>query len=193
MTRLWTAIGDSFTHGTGDTHGGWIHRAFIELEHRDRVDRIDNRSAPGLLIEPVIDGQTLNIEPSTVISVIAGANDIMQPVCDLDELLRHVDQLIAVARPHTNTVVVSTCPDFTLPRTTTSKRLRGRIERLNDHVRTVAADDDQIVVIDANTILTEPGDWADDHVHPNPTGHHKLATATVDAIGRRLDVTCEST
>lgn len=182
MTRVWTAIGDSFTHGTGDTEGGWTHRTYRELQRRRLIDDIDSRSAPGLLIDTVIDKQTDRIAPSVVISAIAGANDIMQPHCDLDALLANVDRLLELAGPHGQLTVTTTCPDFTIPRSTTSQRLRERIVRLNDHVRTIAAADPKIVLVDAHTILTDPADWSNDQVHPNPPGHTKLAGAAVEQI-----------
>jgi len=61
--------------------------------------------------------------------------------------------------PHGQLIVTTTCPDFTIPRSTTSQRLRERIVRLSDHVRTIDAADPKIVLVDAHTILTGSADW----------------------------------
>lgn len=162
-TGHWIAVGDSFTAGTGDDRGGWIRRTADELIEEGLLATFDNHARPGLVIDEVIEQQVPHLVPTTVVSAIAGANDIIRPKTDLAELTGSVDRLFRAALDHAEHVVTSTCPDFNVTRTRRSSVVDERVGFLNDIVAAVhQAEGDRLIVIDANDVLRDPNRWADD-------------------------------
>jgi lysophospholipase L1-like esterase len=185
--RTWIALGDSFTFGTGDNQGGWIARTHAALARRHEIDELVLFAQPGVDIQSVLTDQAPRLEPCTIASVIAGANDILRPHPDLDLLDQQIDRLLDLALVHAETVLTTTCPDFCLPRAHPTKRLIDRIRRLNDHVARRADGNDRLVVVDAFGILNARALWSHDRIHPNPDGHATLADAAEHQILRHLD------
>lgn len=69
------------------------------------------------MIDEVIEQQVPHLVPTTVVSAIAGANDIIRPKTDLAELTlrRSVDRLLRAALDHAEHVLTTTCPNFNVP------------------------------------------------------------------------------
>jgi lysophospholipase L1-like esterase len=185
----WIALGDSFTAGTGDDRGGWIRRAHAVLAGTHRLDELVLLAEPGVSIGSVLREQAPRLEPCRIVSVIAGANDILRPHPDLDRLDQQIHELLDLALAHAEMVLTTTCPNFCLPRAHPSRKLRDRIHRLNEHVARRAASDHRLVVVDAYVILSERELWSHDKIHPNPGGHARLADAAQRQLARRLDRT----
>jgi lysophospholipase L1-like esterase len=185
--RTWIALGDSFTAGTGDDRGGWITRTHEALAGHGRVDELVLLAEPGVAIGSVLADQAPRLEPCTIVSVIAGANDILRPHPDLVLLHQQIDQLLDVALMSAEIVLTTTCPDFCLPRAHPSTKLRDRIKSLNEDVAQRADADERLVVVDAFGILSERELWSNDRIHPNPLGHAALAEAAQRQVLHRLD------
>jgi lysophospholipase L1-like esterase len=188
-SRTWIALGDSFTAGTGDDRGGWIKRAHAALAGANQLDELVLLAEPGVSIGSVLSEQARRLEPCRVVSVIAGANDILRPHPDLELLDQQIDELLDLALANAEMVLTTTCPNFCLPRALPSRKLHDRILRLNEHVARRAELDDRLVVVDAYVILSERDQWSDDKLHPNPGGHARLADATQRQLSRRLERT----
>lgn len=173
--RRWIAVGDSFTAGTGDDEGGWVRRTFAAIADRRGLTELDLRAVEGVVLAHVVDEQSRADDEAHIISVIAGANDIMRPHYDAEETVRLIDRLFTWAVDRADVVVTSTCPDFSVPRGRATARIGSRVAIINDLVWQWAARCDRIVVVDAFTLLDEPALWSSDRIHPSPDGHRLLA------------------
>jgi lysophospholipase L1-like esterase len=96
MSRLFVAIGDSFTEGVGDWEPrlpngvrGWADRVAKQLSKEDAQWRYANLGIRSRRLDKIIEEQ---IEPALamnpdVISFYAGGNDILEFRKDLDKVL----------------------------------------------------------------------------------------------------------
>lgn len=188
----WTAIGDSFTEGTCDAPGmgGWVARAAQLLSEAGSEVRLANLAVHGAPIDSVLADQAAELPSrASIVSAIAGANDLLQLRLSVTKLRGSVFELIDRAAASGDLVLTSTCPDFFRQRFGPGSRLSHRVGILNDMVHeAVQGREDQIVVLDTYEILQSPVLWAADNVHPNELGHATLAEAAADLLGNRLRV-----
>jgi lysophospholipase L1-like esterase len=186
--QMWIAIGDSFTAGTGDDdHGGWIARTYDGVAGTASLNRFVNLAQRGVDVATVLAEQAPRLRRCTIVSAIAGANDLMRPRVDRDLLKAQLDLLVETALGSGTTVLTCTCPDFCVPRQRKSPRLLSLVAWMNDHVRRRASLDERIVVVPAFEVLQDPNLWAEDNLHPNPRGHAELARAAQKELSGRLD------
>lgn len=182
--RTWLAVGDSFTFGTGDDSGGWVRRTFERVAGPLSLGTLENRAVEGAVIGEVRTLQTRADDRGAIVSAVAGANDIMRPHFDLDVVLGQVDHLLEWGHGAADLFVTTTCPNFEVPRQRTMVRLRRRVDAVNERVRAWAGDRDDVVVIDAFTLLDSPELWSADLIHPSPAGHRRLADAAVASLAQ---------
>jgi lysophospholipase L1-like esterase len=186
----WVALGDSFTTGVGDLpgHGGWVARSADALVDEGTIDGLDNLAVPGVRIESVLADQAPAVTGQhTLVSAIAGANDVLHFGLDIDVLAARTAALVRLARRHGRRVLVSTCPDFFAHRFGPGSKLSWRVDRLNQQVHAeVAAAGGQVVAVDTHAVLRDRALWDDDGVHPNPAGHEALADAALAVLRAAL-------
>jgi lysophospholipase L1-like esterase len=180
----WIAIGDSFTAGTGDDEGGWIHRTFVTSATRLKLADLVNLAVPYLKLDEIIATQLPRLRRARVVSVIAGANDILAHRVDLPEVSAKIHLLLDAALMHGDVVLSCTCPDFSAPRARPSTMLSNRIEAINGVLRARIATEPRLRVVDAKSLLNDLALWDEDKIHPNPRGHHELAELAVAELLR---------
>lgn len=182
--RTWLAVGDSFTAGTGDDDdgGGWVRRTYAAISEGAGLHALDLRAVEGATVAEVWEHQVRPDDSATIVSVIAGANDIMRPHVDTDQLVAQLDKLLGWADTCADLVVSATCPDFGVPRGRSVPRIRRRVDLINDHMLAWADRRGSVIVIDTLELLDTPGLWAPDRIHPSPAGHRLLAEHAIAAL-----------
>lgn len=192
----YVALGDSFTEGVGDhdperPNGvrGWADRVAEVLGERDPGFAYANLAIRGRKLAPILDEQVepaLALEPDLV-TVYAGANDIMRPSVDLDALLVSYEEMIARLRTGGAEVLVWTSADP--GGSATYKLVRDRFRRYSEGVREIAARQGARVLDYWH--LSEYADWRmwdADRMHMGPAGHQRMAIEVLDTLGIAHDL-----
>ncbi|MEO9321912.1 SGNH/GDSL hydrolase family protein [Nocardioides sp. C4-1] len=189
--RRYVALGDSFTEGVGDVDPtrpngvrGWADRV-AEVLGRDVPDfgyanlAIRGRKIRGILAEQV--EPALALEPDLV-TVYAGANDILRPQVDLDDLAEAYGAAIGRFADAGARVLVWTA--FDPGGSATYRLLRGRFALYNELVREIA-DRHGADIVDYWRMreYRDWGYWDPDRMHMGPAGHQHMATAVLDTLG----------
>lgn len=158
---------------------GWADRFAAGLDRSSPGLLYANLAIRGRCIAPIRDEQlepALALQPDLV-SVLAGANDMIRPGFDLDSTLEVMDGMQAAFRTAGATVMTITYPEPSgLGR---SARLLGdRSRAFNQGLRDVAKRNGALL-LDLETIpaTTDPRLWCHDRLHLNPEGHSRLARA----------------
>ena len=193
--QRYVAIGDSFTEGVGDPDParpnglrGWADRV-AEALARDALSSgvdfgyanlaIRGRKLPGILDEQL--EPALALEPDLV-TVYAGANDILRPKVDIDGIVERYDAALGRLAATGARLLVFTA--FDPGGSAIYRPLRGRFALYNELVRTSARAHDATVV-DFWT-MREYRDWRywdPDRMHLGPAGHQRMATEVLDTLG----------
>jgi lysophospholipase L1-like esterase len=197
----YVALGDSFTEGIGDPDPsrpnglrGWADRVAEALGARAAEAGADfgyaNLAIRGRKLLPILAEQVepaLALQPDLV-TVYAGANDILRPRVDIDTLARRYDE--AVARLAGTGATVGLFTAFDPGAEGLFARLRGRFALYNERVREIA-DRHGAVVLDSWRMRPERPEtmWAEDRLHLGPAGHQVVAIAVLDALGVPHDLT----
>lgn len=186
----WTAIGDSLTEGTCDAPGmgGWVSRTVDRLSDSGLDVEVTNLAQHGASVGAVLAQQATQLPArSTIVSAIAGANDLMKLRMNETNLYAAVNTLLDRAAASGEIVLTATCPDLFVQRFGANSRLSPRVERLNHVIRAaVTRREDQFVLLDTHEMFMNPALWATDNVHPNELGHAILAEAAADLLRSRL-------
>jgi lysophospholipase L1-like esterase len=198
--QRYVAIGDSFTEGVGDPDPtrpnglrGWADRT-AEALGRDALSSgaafgyanlaIRGRKLPGILDEQL--EPALALEPDLV-TVYAGANDILRPKVDIDGIVERYDAALGrIAATGTRLVVFTA---FDPGGSAIYRPLRGRFALYNELVRT-SARAHGATVVDFWT-MREYRDWRywdPDRMHLGPAGHQRMAIEVLDTLGVRHDL-----
>ncbi|WP_211357049.1 SGNH/GDSL hydrolase family protein [Nocardioides rubriscoriae] len=194
--RRYVALGDSFTEGVGDPADdrpngvrGWADRV-AEVLGRDVPDfGYANLAIRGRKLGAVVDDQVpaaLALQPDLV-TMYAGANDILRPQVDLDALMTTYDDAIARLTGAGARVLVWTA--FDPGGSATYKMLRGRFALYSEHARE-SAERHGATVVDFWRMreYREWGYWDDDRMHMGPAGHQRMAAAVLDTLGVAHDL-----
>jgi lysophospholipase L1-like esterase len=186
----WVALGDSFTSGVGDypSAGGWVARTARLLAAEGFSIDLDNHAHPGVTVDAVLSDQTPMLpRRATIVSAIAGANDLLRYRYEPSSLAENVEALLDLAKQCGEIVLTSTCPDFFVHRFGPGNRLTRRVEALNATLRkAMAVDSDCMLLLDTHRLLSAERLWHRDGIHPNPVGHRALASEAVDLLAPRL-------
>ena len=187
----YVALGDSFTEGVGDPDPsrpngvrGWADRV-AEVLAADSPDfGYANLAIRGRKLLPILESQVppaLALEPDLV-SIYAGANDILRPQVDVDALVAAYDDALGSLTATGARVVVFTA--FDPGGSATYRLLRGRFALYNELVRE-AADRHGATVVDFWRMreYRHWGYWDEDRMHMGPAGHARMAVAVLDALG----------
>ena len=141
----YVAIGDSFTEGVGDPDPtrpnglrGWADRVAEVLAGRTDDFGYANLAIRGRKLHGILDEQlepALALRPDLVTSY-AGANDIMRPRVDLDDLAASYDAAVGRLTASGATVVLFTA--FDPGGSAVYRPLRGRLALYTEAVREIA-------------------------------------------------------
>jgi lysophospholipase L1-like esterase len=172
---------------------GWADRFALGLDRLSPGLLYANLAIRGRCIAPIRDEQlepALALEPDLV-SVLAGANDLIRPGFDLDSTLEIMDSMQAALRASGATVLTITYP------WRSGYLLSDRASAFNQGLRDVARSNGALL-LDLATIpaTVDPRLWCHDRLHLNPEGHNRLARGMLalleaGAAGRR-ELTLES-
>jgi lysophospholipase L1-like esterase len=199
MSRAFTtyvALGDSFTEGVGDLDPsrpngvrGWADRVAEALavdnpEFRYANLAIRGRKLPAILAEQI--EPAMRMEPDLV-SIYAGANDILRPRVDVDALMTRYDEAIGRLTEAGATVVMFTA--FDPVESPGFRSLRGRFATYSELAREIA-ESHGAVLVDYWRFRTfrDWTYWDDDRMHMNSYGHQLMAVEVLNALGVEHDL-----
>lgn len=186
----YVALGDSFTEGVGDPDHtrpnglrGWADRVAEVLASRTDDFRYANLAVRGRKLDAII---TEQVEPAIalrpdLISIYAGANDILRPQVDIDAIVERYDVALSKLAATGARLLVFTAYD---PGGSAIFRpLRGRFAIYNEMVRW-AADRHGATIVDYWRLrdLRDQRHWDDDRLHMGPHGHQRVAIAVLDVL-----------
>ena len=175
------AIGDSFTEGLDDYHPdgsvrGWADRVAELIAARQGHVNYANLAVRGKVIRQVVEDQlplTLQARPD-LISLSAGANDILRPGSDPDAVAAQFEDALVTLRGTGARILVFVGMDP--GRTPVVRLVRGKIAIYNEHLRAIAARQQcEVVDLWALTSLRDPRAWGADRVHLSADGHDRVA------------------
>jgi lysophospholipase L1-like esterase len=185
------ALGDSFTEGVGDVDPdrpngvrGWADRVAEVLATGTDDFGYANLAIRGRKLRPILAeqlGPAIALEPDLV-TLYAGANDIMRPSVDVDGLM--VDYDVAVGRLAATGARVVLFTAFDPGGFPVFGTMRGRFAVYNELVREIA-ERHGTTLVDYWRMreYRDPGMWAEDRMHMSSAGHQRMAMAVLDAIG----------
>lgn len=190
----YVALGDSFTEGVGDDDPtrpngvrGWADRVAEVLAGRAAAAGEEfgyaNLAIRGRKLAQIVAEQVdpaIALAPDLV-TVYAGANDILRPSVDLDALAATYDEAIGRLAATGATIGIFTAFDpgaYPLFRP-----VRGRYAIYSEWVREIA-DTHGCTVIDMWRMRGGPAQamWAEDRLHLNALGHHLIADKVLDTF-----------
>lgn len=189
--RRYVAIGDSSTEGLIDPDGqggyrGWADRLAQHLaDAQDEPLEYANLAIRGLRAHAIRTEQldeALAMRPD-LMTVFAGVNDVIGPVCDFDLVRAELVIMFGEARRAGCTVVTFTMPDPTAINPLAA-RLRDRVAKLNAVIRG-EAERHGVLLVDFATypVAADPRLWFDDRLHGNTLGHTRVAAALAWRLG----------
>ncbi len=192
----YVALGDSFSEGVGDhdetlPNGvrGWADRMAEVLAAKDDDFTYANLAIRGRKLLPILDEQ---IEPALamkpdLVSIYAGANDVIRPRIDLDMLVEAYDEALGRLADAGAHLVVFTAYDPGL--VPVFAALRGRFAIYNELVRQVAdAHGATLVDFWRMRAYRDSRLWDTDRMHMSSAGHQVMAMEVLNALGIEHDL-----
>lgn len=190
FTSRYVALGDSFTEGVGDDdpsrpHGvrGWADRVAEQMSAADPGFGYANLAIRGKKLRQIIAEQVdaaVELKP-TLVTIYAGANDILRPRVDIDDLLVEYDDAVARLTATGATVVMFT--GFDARGSKVFSTMRGRTAIYNELVRGIAGDHGALLV--DYWRFNEYYDWAmwaRDRMHMSAAGHANMAKRVLTVL-----------
>ncbi|MCW2788977.1 MAG: hydrolase [Aeromicrobium sp.] len=185
----YVALGDSFTEGVGDPDPtrpngvrGWADRVAAVLASDDFS--YANLAIRGRKMRPILAEQ---VEPALamrpdLVTIYAGANDVLRPRIDIDTLAAELD--VAIGRMSRSGARVVMFTAYDPGGTPIFGALRGRFAVYNELVREIAENHDATLV-DFWRLRDYRDDrlWDVDRMHMSSAGHQRMAIAVLDALG----------
>lgn len=190
VSARFVALGDSFTEGVGDADAsrpngvrGWADRVAEQLQAADPESRYANLAIRGRKIRQILAEQ---IEPAlalrpTLVTLYAGANDILRPTVDIDRLLEEYDA--AVARLADSGAQVLLFTGFDAGSSKVFGAMRGRTAIYNEQVRWIA--DRRGAALVDYWRFHEFQDWRMwdvDRMHMSSLGHATMANRVLSVL-----------
>ncbi|MCD9200038.1 SGNH/GDSL hydrolase family protein [Aeromicrobium wangtongii] len=190
----YVALGDSFTEGVGDPDPtrpngvrGWADRMAAELAGDDFT--YANLAIRGRKLLQIVAEQ---LEPAIamkpdLVTIYAGANDVLRPRVDIDNLMATYDVAIGRLTDAGARVVMFTAYDP--GESPVFGALRGRFAIYNELVREIAERHDAVLV-DFWRLRDYRDDrlWDIDRMHMSSAGHQRMAIAVLDTLGIAHDL-----
>jgi lysophospholipase L1-like esterase len=190
----YVALGDSFTEGVGDHDAslpngvrGWADRVAEVLAGDDFS--YANLAIRGRKLLPILAEQiepALEMKPDLV-SIYAGANDVLRPRVDIDRLVEAYD--LALGRLVDAGAHLLMFTAYDPGGAPVFGALRGRFAIYNELVRQVA-NEHGATLVDFWRLRDYRDDrmWDVDRMHMSSAGHQRMAIAVLDALGVQHDL-----
>jgi len=194
-------LGDSFSEGMTDeiingNYRGWADRVADVMAKQVPGFRYANLAVRGKLINQVVNDQVPAalqlIQPNTLVSFHAGANDVIRPNYDatvtLPSYAKAVRDLAAELAKYEAKLMLFTVQESARATSRTGAIWNERFKEFNRQVRELAKE------VDA--ILNEANDGrypndvrflAFDRLHLNPEGHYRVAQGVLENLGLPFD------
>ncbi|MDJ0321115.1 SGNH/GDSL hydrolase family protein [Pseudarthrobacter sp. PS3-L1] len=183
FSTRYVALGDSFTEGVGDEDlsrpngvRGWADRVAEQLGAANPSFGYANLAIRGRKLRQIVAeqvDQALELKP-TIVSIYAGANDIMRPRVDIDDLLVEYNDAVTRLSAAGATVVMFT--GFDARGSKVFSTMRGRTAIYNELVRGIAGDHHALLVDYWRfSEFYDWGMWATDRMHMSAAGHATMA------------------
>ncbi|WP_243059538.1 SGNH/GDSL hydrolase family protein [Nocardioides sp. SR21] len=188
--QRYVALGDSFTEGVGDPDPtrpnglrGWADRVAEVLSRENPDFGYANLAIRGRKLPAILDEQ---LEPAIalgpdLVTIYAGANDILRPKVDIDALAERYDDALGRLAATGARLVVFTA--FDPGGSAIYRPLRGRFALYNEFVR------DSARRVGADLVdfwrMREYRDWRywdADRMHLGPAGHQRMAIEVLDTL-----------
>ena len=189
--RRYVAIGDSSTEGLEDkyTDGGYRGWADRLAEHiansQDEVLEYANLAVRGLRLNEIRNTQfddALAMRPD-LMTIFGGVNDVLVPGHDFGSIRQDYEAMFSEATAADITVVTFTVPDPSAYNPF-GRRLKDRLFRLNDIIRSVAERYGALYLdFQHQPIAEDPRLWYEDRLHGNALGHERIAAALAWRLG----------
>lgn len=190
FTTRFVALGDSFTEGVGDDDPtrpngvrGWADRVAEQLGAVDPGFGYANLAIRGRKLRQILAEQVdaaVALKP-TLVSIYAGANDILRPRIDIDDLLVEYDDAVATLRAAGAEVVMFT--GFDARGSKVFSTMRGRTAIYNELVRGIAGDHGaHLVDYWRFSEYYDWGMWAHDRMHMSAAGHANMAKRVLEVL-----------
>lgn len=190
FSTVYVALGDSFTEGVGDLDPtrpngvrGWADRVAEQLCRADDSLGYANLAIRGRKLRSIIAEQVdaaVELKP-TLVTLYAGANDILRPKVDIDALM--VDYESAVRKLTATGAIVVLFTGFDARGSKVFSRMRGRTAIYNELVRGIAEDHGALLV--DYWRFAEYYDWriwAQDRMHMSTAGHINMARRVLSVL-----------
>ena len=186
----YVALGDSFTEGVGDEDQtrpnglrGWADRVAEVLSLHSPAFGYANLAIRGRMLDRILDEQlapALAMQPDLV-TIYAGANDILRPSVDLDALAERYDDALGELATTGARVLVWTA--FDPGHAPVFNMLRGRFAIYNELVREVA-DRHGATIVDFWRMgeYRDSRLWDTDRMHMSTAGHQRMAIEVLDTL-----------
>ena len=185
------AVGDSFTEGVGDELPDGTSRGWADLVAQGIADatgepvQYANLAIRGQLLTAIIEEQVdaaLALEP-TMITFNGGGNDMLRPRVSPEAIIQQTEGAIrrildAGVRP---VLLAGANPTVGIPQGDT---VRARGDELTRRV-TQLAERLGITLCDNwnDSVLARREYWSEDRLHLSTTGHHRVASNVLRALG----------
>jgi lysophospholipase L1-like esterase len=190
FSTRYVALGDSFTEGVGDEDNtrpngvrGWADRVAEQLGAANPGFGYANLAIRGRKLRQIMAEQVdaaVALKP-TLVTVYAGANDILRPRIDIDDLMAEYDDGIRKLRATGATVVMFT--GFDARGSKVFSTMRGRTAIYNELARGIAGDHGALVVDYWRfNEYYDWGMWAQDRMHMSAAGHANMARRVLDVL-----------
>ncbi|NJC23538.1 lysophospholipase L1-like esterase [Arthrobacter pigmenti] len=190
FTQRYVALGDSFSEGVGDWNAecpngvrGWADRVAEQLILADPSWGYANLAIRGRKMRQILTEQVdaaLKLQP-TLVTIYAGANDILRPSIDLDALMAEYDAGIARLRGSGAAVVLFT--GFDSVKSAVFGKTRGRTAIYNELVREIADRHDAEIADYWRMREFQNWDyWDVDRMHMATAGHTLMAARVLEVL-----------
>lgn len=189
--RRYVALGDSFTEGVGDPDPtrpngvrGWADRVAEVLAAGSPGFGYANLAIRGRKVDQIIAEQ---IDPAValapdLVTIYAGANDILRPRVDLDGVVERYDAALGRLAATGARLLVWTA--FDPGGSAIFRPMRGRFAVYNELVREAAARHGATLVdYWRMREYRDPRLWDADRMHMSAAGHQRMAVEVLDVLG----------
>lgn len=194
--QRYVALGDSFTEGVGDVDParpngvrGWADRVAEVLAEQNPGYGYANLAIRGRKLAAIIDEQlepAIAMQPD-LITIYAGANDILRPAVDLDNLVEQYDAALGRLAATGATLLVFTA--FDPAGSAIYRPVRGRFATYNELVRW-SAERHGARLVDYWR-FREYRDWRmwdADRMHMSSLGHLRMAAHVLEVLEIQHDL-----
>jgi lysophospholipase L1-like esterase len=186
------AIGDSFTEGVGDAYADGRMRGWADLvatgwaSARGEAISYANLAIRGRLTGQIVDGQlepALALKP-THLSFVGGGNDMLRPGRKVGQVADAFSRVLQRCQDEGVTAIIHTGanPSARLP---LSRFLQRRGTELSNAVaQRLAGRADVVSALHwSDEELAGARYWAEDRLHMNTWGHHRVAARVLHGLG----------